>query len=575
MSNVINYSSLTGLYLENFQAIKLPTFIKLNGLVFLYGPNSAGKSAILDAINIFKYIMKMNEGEYYPSYYLPKMSNGRTSSIGLELKAGKLDSFYNKKIQAWENEVDNSTGDNDDLKKFFRKIYDKKIQIEFSNDLMEIKVAVDSIPLFEISGLKPTNYSFSHKKINDDEDVELDENTFWGRLKIYKNNEFSRSLFPNAFFLGETSMEMYRGAYHYNLFVEDAEDILIIKGISFDGNERDHPHPVGIGMSVDSLLFGDFARNISDDVKNHNPDERLIYDMYNKESKKYREYQNQRTTLYWQLIDIVKEVRLLVQGLYFHVQSALEISHVRGDRTLLNSKKPMFVSSYNFLSNYTNENVDEYISDYAEALANKFKNVYRDVNGLIKTDFVNNSLVKYLKSLKAYRVVPEVYDIKARKKEKYQSNNSIVFLYLLDANNVKLGFEDVGSGLSYVMPILSSLWASRFSIVEQPELHLHPKAQCEMADVLIAAFNANSYTLIESHSEHILLRVLKRVRESNLEIRDDELCISNEDVNIYYFEPKVDGSTLIKKIRVDKFGELLDVWPGGFFSEREGELFYE
>ena len=572
MSNKVNYSRLTGLYLENFQAIKLPTFIKLDGLVFLYGPNSAGKSSVIDALNIFKYLLKIKESKHYPKYYLPKMSDFRKSSIGLELKVGDLDSTYNKKIQVWENENDSSFNQDDSYKIFFKNVYQKNIQIEFSDDFYTIKVAIDSDPLFEMSGLRVNDYSFAHKKITDNE-IELDENSFWGRLKIYKNNPYSRSLFSNAFSLLENTSLGYQDYYHYGLFVDEQEDTLIINGISYDGNEQDHPYPVGVGMSVEYLLFGDFARNISDDFSKQDADEKLIYNMFSKKSPNYRSFQNERTSLYWQLVEIAKEARLLVQGLYFHMESALEISHVKGDRALLNSKKPMYITSYSFLSDYLNEDIDSTISEYAEGVSSKFNAIYQSYNDIKKTDFINYSLQNYLKSLKSYKVIPEVYDLKPRKIiEEYPSENMLVFLHLLDQNKVKLGFEDVGSGLSYVMPILTSLWASKFSIIEQPELHLHPKAQCELADVFIAAFNSKSSALIESHSEHILLRILKRVRENNNNVN---LNISHTDINIYYFEPQTDNSTIVKKIRVDKFGELMDVWPGGFFSEREGELFYE
>ncbi len=49
--------------------------------------------------------------------------------------------------------------------------------------------------------------------------------------------------------------------------------------------------------------------------------------------------------------------------------------------------------------------------------------------------------------------------------------------------------------------------------------------------------------------------------------------IAPDQLFIYYFDPQPDGATIVKRIRVDKYGELLDFWPGGFFSERDEELF--
>ena len=179
--------------------------------------------------------------------------------------------------------------------------------------------------------------------------------------------------------------------------------------------------------------------------------------------------------------------------------------------------------------------------------------------------------------MREYKIIPKVLEVKERgKKENYvHDDEEIIFLKLIfEKNNIELGFENVGSGISYVFPILTSLWASRLSFIEQPELHLHPRAQCEISDVFIHAYNKGSNSVIESHSEHILLRILRRIRETNKGfLLPDELKLTTDDVNIYYFEPLPEGCTRVKRIRVDKQGELMDRWPGGFFSERDAELF--
>jgi predicted ATPase len=153
--------------------------------------------------------------------------------------------------------------------------------------------------------------------------------------------------------------------------------------------------------------------------------------------------------------------------------------------------------------------------------------------------------------------------------------DKLIYLFVKH-NELKLNFQDVGSGVSYVFPILTSLWASPLSIIEQPELHLHPSAQCEMGDVFIAATKHNAKSIIESHSEHLLLRVLRRIRETtNGYLMSNDYKFHSNELSIYYFEPRPDGATMVKEIRVDDYGELLNTWPGGFFSERERELFGE
>ena len=134
-------------------------------------------------------------------------------------------------------------------------------------------------------------------------------------------------------------------------------------------------------------------------------------------------------------------------------------------------------------------------------------------------------------------------------------------------------FDKVGSGFGYLLPVLLALDCSDASIMQQPELHLHPAAQCELGDVFISALNQGKGCVVETHSEHILLRVLRRVRETTEGyLIPQELKISPEKVLVLYFEPK-GSSTQVHRIRLDPYGDFLDPWPRGFFSERESELF--
>lgn len=149
-----------------------------------------------------------------------------------------------------------------------------------------------------------------------------------------------------------------------------------------------------------------------------------------------------------------------------------------------------------------------------------------------------------------------------------------VTLYLKDANGRNLDFDQVGSGVSYVMPILVSLWGADRSWIEQPELHLHPAAQCELGDAFVRAFNRGKFSIVETHSEHILLRVLRRIRQTaGGGAADDDLKCHPEAVSVLYFEPQEDGSTVIRPLRVTRGGDFMDRWPAEFFEERDRELF--
>jgi len=93
-----------------------------------------------------------------------------------------------------------------------------------------------------------------------------------------------------------------------------------------------------------------------------------------------------------------------------------------------------------------------------------------------------------------------------------------------DRNGVAVRPADVGVGISQVLPVLvAALYrgksgAGRFLAVEQPELHIHPKLQVVLADLFIEQSGTGTMSdhtfLLETHSEHILLRVLRRIRET-------------------------------------------------------------
>lgn len=208
-----------------------------------------------------------------------------------------------------------------------------------------------------------------------------------------------------------------------------------------------------------------------------------------------------------------------------------------------------------------------------------------------RDDFVNSVLSRNLFGVRRYQVKPAMWKITtttlldrdvASGTELFDEDdlNQIsafkVQLFLEDQNGRRLDFEEVGSGISYVLPILASLHAAKTSWIAQPELHLHPAAQCEMGDVFLRAFNRGHFSVVETHSEHLLLRVLKRIRQTTRGLGiDDDLKCAPEAVSVLYFDPQEDGSTEIKQMRVSRLGDFKDRWPHGFFEERGRELFDE
>ncbi|MBX9903747.1 MAG: AAA family ATPase [Burkholderiales bacterium] len=137
--------------------------------------------------------------------------------------------------------------------------------------------------------------------------------------------------------------------------------------------------------------------------------------------------------------------------------------------------------------------------------------------------------------------------------------------------------RDVGIGISQVLPVLVTAFASRNRIVamEQPEIHLHPALQAELADVFLeSALGERQNTFVlETHSEHLVLRLLRRIRETaDGELPEGMQSIRPEDICIVYVQPGQKGSSVVE-IPVTSDGDFSGSWPEGFFAERAKELF--
>ena len=170
--------------------------------------------------------------------------------------------------------------------------------------------------------------------------------------------------------------------------------------------------------------------------------------------------------------------------------------------------------------------------------------------------------------------IQEIADVWVENAKHYPK---IVRLYLKDHQQRTVEIEDVGSGIGYILPVLASLSHDGRALIQQPELHLHPALQSALGDSIVRSIENYKYhdqfCLIETHSEHLLLRILKLLR--NVEKRVDEVVspLTFDKVAVLYFEPKSDGTTKVHRLRLSPDGKLIDRWPGGFFNERYKDLF--
>lgn len=124
---------------------------------------------------------------------------------------------------------------------------------------------------------------------------------------------------------------------------------------------------------------------------------------------------------------------------------------------------------------------------------------------------------------------------------------------------------DVGYGCSQVLPIFLSgttLQEHSALIVEQPELHLHPRAQSGLGTFFKEFIETNTQIFVETHSEHLLLRLQSHVASGDL---------SPNDISIFYVFVNDEGKKEAVNLPLNDKGIFLTEWPEGFFPERLNE----
>ena len=133
------------------------------------------------------------------------------------------------------------------------------------------------------------------------------------------------------------------------------------------------------------------------------------------------------------------------------------------------------------------------------------------------------------------------------------------------ASSVPVALTDVGFRVSQVLPALVLLYyvpEGSTVLLEQPEIHLHPGVQSGLADVMLkVAQTRNVQIILESHSEHLMRRLQRRVAEETT---------SPGDVKLYFVSTNR-GAAQASDLALNEWGEI-ENWPDRFFGDEMGEI---
>lgn len=162
-----------------------------------------------------------------------------------------------------------------------------------------------------------------------------------------------------------------------------------------------------------------------------------------------------------------------------------------------------------------------------------------------------------------------IHEFQVKQLGKHRKEYEVLVRTSPELPEVKL--TDVGFGVSQVLPVIvECFYVPRRSIVifEQPEIHLHPRVQADLADLFVDAVRAREGSaardcqfIIESHSEHFLRRLQRRIAEEELSEKDTAL----------YFVHTEGAHARIEQLDVDAFGNIKN-WPENFFGDEMADL---
>lgn len=185
-----------------------------------------------------------------------------------------------------------------------------------------------------------------------------------------------------------------------------------------------------------------------------------------------------------------------------------------------------------------------------------------NINTVLNT-LDGNSLTEILKENGTVRKKVNDWLDKFGLKVDVSTLQDVIHKLKIHQNTLDLDITDVGFGISQILPIIVQSFLSfngSLTMIEQPEIHLHPKMQADLADLFIDVVNNKDkkYLLIETHSEYLLRRLRRRISEKK---------ISSENIAIYFITPPQNNnsSAEIHEKKVSENGSF--EWPQDFYAD--------
>jgi hypothetical protein len=533
---------ITTLGLERFQGFEIPQSIRLAPLTLIYGPNSGGKSSILRALRFMDQVANSQDGFAFNG---PKISLG---GFRPAVFSGDTDKTFKIEIshdcRDWRDTVQ-------------RRLSSRLFQGDPSQSVWSHSVSVACE--FDAAG---DGYPLAIEVVHVFATLE-DEGTavVWGDLSaenlLEAHLEFRR--------IDSDSEFAYRIAHIEGSGAGKLAQILLESRMARQTSRLPSDDDLELDFSTENLTLGGGWRKL------------IMEDLFLLEDGTIPARNRQgRSFLGDQTIERAAANAFSLRYFSFLRSIGLvpETSHIGPLRTIS--------SNFEFLSPHQTLNPDG--SNILSFLAS-FPREHLD------------TLSDWLKTMTEGRyglqiVSADIGDGDSGSDGFRLTGANITNLYLKDFHTkTHVSPANAGVGLSQVLPVLASLLVTfsprpsgrrrsmtvtmsrkdKFVLVEQPELHLHPRMQAELADVFTNALftlskpqdESRAQLIVETHSEPLLMRLQKLMAKG---------ALHPEDVSIIYVDQFPGGGNLAQELRMNADGSFKDSWPLSFSELRWAEM---